>query len=125
MQTQPTHSNDPAIDLAPLHRLLQMAGTDGAPALLAALVDDMKSAQTGLDAAWSGPDYTLLRGHSHILIALAGTVGDSDLQTLAQQVNDAANDQDSERIAVMRLIVKHAIEKLIASLMRLHLDVRA
>ena len=113
------------IDLGPLHRLLDLVGTAGAALLLETLIDDMKSTQTGLDKAWSGPDYTLLRGHSHILIALAGTVGDSDLQTLAQQVNDAANDQDSERIAFMRLIVKHGIEKLIASLMRLHLDVRA
>lgn len=113
------------IDLGPLHRLLDLVGTAGAALLLETLIDDMKSTQTGLDKAWSGPDYTQLRAHSHTLIALAGTVGDSDLQTIAQQLNTVANAEDKEQIAVMRLIADQKTADLIAALTRLHLDAGA
>ena len=113
------------IDLGPLHRLLHLVGTAGSTLLLETLIDDMKSTQTGLDRAWSGPDYTQLRAHSHTLIALAGTVGDSDLQTIALQLNTAANAEDKEQIAVMRLITDQNTADLIAALTRLHLDAGA
>ncbi len=90
------------IDLAPLDRLLHLAGRDGTLILLTTLINDMKITQTGLDTAWKGPDYTQLRSHSHVLIALAGTVGDTDLQTVAQRLNTAAHDQDKTLIANMK-----------------------
>lgn len=110
------------IDLGPLHRLLHLVGATGGAVILETLLDDIKSTQTGLDRAWSGPDYTQLRGHSHTLIALAGTVGDSELQILAQQLNTAANTKDKEQTAAMRLIIRDKTADLIAALARLHLD---
>ena len=81
------------IDFAPLERLLSLAGAQGAPAIFAALLDDLKATQAQLDQAWNGPDFAALRTNSHVLVALAGTVGDIELHALAQQLNRRARAQ--------------------------------
>lgn len=83
-----------AIDFAPLERLLHLAGATGAPALVQALLDDLKTTESALVQAWNGPDFAALRTNSHVLIALAGTIGDTDLHILAQQLNAAAQTQN-------------------------------
>ena len=113
------------VNLGPLHRLLHLAGPTGAAQLLAALIDDIKSTQTGLERAWSGPDYTLLRGHSHVLIALAGTVGDSDLHANAQTLNAASHDQNKDQIAAMTDVIMAQTASLIDHLMQLQRAVGA
>ena len=87
------------IDISPLLRLLQLAGKRDAPTLIAALLTDLKTTQTSLDVAWNGPDFAALRTHSHVLIALAGTIGDTDLQALAQRLNETAHAQNAARRA--------------------------
>lgn len=106
----------PPIDTAPLLRLLKMAGPSGAPALIAAFLDDLKSTESGLDPAWIGPDCAALRLHSHGLIALAGTVGDTDLQATAQRLNALARGQDVVKIRAMKAQTMHGLADLIATL---------
>jgi two-component system, OmpR family, aerobic respiration control sensor histidine kinase ArcB len=107
------------INLTPMHRLLHLAGPTGSDLLLSTLLDDIKSTQTSLDGAWSGPDYTQLRLHSHVLIALAGTVGDSDLQTNAQLLNTASNDKNKDEIIGMSTVIMVQTAELIDILMLL------
>lgn len=90
------------IDMAPLHRLLQIAGQSEAPKLVSALLDDLRSAQTNVAQAWNGPDFAALRTNAHVLIALAGTIGDTELHTVAQQISTAAYAQDQGRILDMK-----------------------
>ena len=119
MSTDQPPSTPRKIELGPLHRLLHLAGPAGADLLLATLIDDIKSTQTGLERAWSGPDYTQLRSHSHVLIALAGTVGDSDLHTNAQVLNAASHDQNKDQIAAMDQIITAQTATLIDRLTQL------
>lgn len=107
------------IDLAPLHRLLSMAGPANSPAIIAAFLDDLKSTEFGLDTAWNGPDCAALRLHSHVLIALAGTVGDTVLQADAQRLNELAHDQDLIKIHAMKAQTMRGLTDLISTLVAL------
>ena len=104
------------IDIAPLRRLLLMAGPVEMPAIIAAFLDDLKSTETGLASAWNGPDCAALRMHSHVLIALAGTVGDIDLQADAQRLNALAHDQDPIKIHAMKAQTMRGLTDLILTL---------
>ena len=104
------------IDTTPLHDLLLMAGPANAPSIIAAFLDDLKSTEFGLDPAWNGPDCAALRLHSHVLIALAGTVGDTDLHATAQQLNALARDQDLVKIPAMKAQTMRGLAELISTL---------
>ena len=104
------------IDTAPLRRLLLMAGPAHAPAIVAAFLDDLKATEFGLDRAWNGPDCAALRLHSHVLIALAGTVGDTELHATAQQLNALARDQDLVKIHTMKAQTMRGLAELISTL---------
>ena len=105
-----------AIDTTPLRNLLTMAGPANAPAIIAAFLDDLKSTEFGLDPAWNGPDCAALRLHSHVLIALAGTVGDDDLHATAQQLNALARGQDLVKIRAMKAQTMRGLAELISTL---------
>lgn len=104
------------IDTTPLRNLLLMAGPANAPTIIAAFLDDLKSTEFGLDPAWNGPDCAALRLHSHVLIALAGTVGDADLHATAQQLNALARDQDLVKIHAMKAQTMRGLAELISTL---------
>ena len=94
------------IDFAPLERLLSLAGAKGAPAIFAALLDDLKTTEAQLDQAWNGPDFAALRTNSHVLVGLAGTVGDTALHALAQKLNlDARAQKPSDVVDSMEDIM--------------------
>ena len=104
------------IDFAPLERLLLLAGAAGAPALVAALLDDLKATQASLELAWNGPDFAALRTNSHVLIALAGTIGDADLHALAQRLNRGAHTENlSDTVDITEKIMT-GLSNLIAQL---------
>lgn len=107
------------IDTAPLKRLLHLAGSADAPNLVAALLGDLKANQTNLDQAWNGPDFAALRTNSHGLIALAGTIGDTDLQALAQRLNTAAHLQSLGDIMDMKPKIMAELSDLITLISRL------
>lgn len=104
------------IDTTALRNLLEMAGPADAPAIAAAFLEDLKSTEFGLDPAWNGPDCAALRLHSHVLIALAGTVGDIELHATAQQLNALARDQDLVKIHAMKAQTMRGLSELISTL---------
>ena len=104
------------IDTTPLRNLLLMAGPAHAPTIIATFLDDLKSTEFGLDRAWIGPDCAALRLHSHVLIALAGTVGDTELHATAQQLNALARDQDLVKIHTMKAQTMRGLAELISTL---------
>ncbi len=110
-----------AIDTTPLRNLLMMAGPANAPAIIAAFLADLKSTGFGLDPAWNGPDCAALRLHSHVLIALAGTVGDTYLQAIAQALNALAHDQDIDKIHAMKAQTMRGLAELTTTLATLTL----
>ena len=109
------------IDTTPFHRLLAMAGPSAAPGIVLAFLDDLRSTEIGLGPAWDGPDCAALRLHSHVLIALAGTVGDTDLQAIAQRLNMFAHDRDKVEIDAIKGSTMRGIADLILTLTRLNL----
>lgn len=88
---QPVHGI-PLHDLTPLLRLADIAGPTAAAELFARLQEDLVTAQTGLIAAAATRDLHGLRNHSHVAIALAGTVGAYGLHRDAVRLNSLAND---------------------------------
>lgn len=110
------------INLAPLDRLLHLSGAAGASALIAALLGDLQSTQTGLDLAWNGLDFAALRAHGHVLIALAGTIGDTYLQNLAQSLNTYADAQNLVHLMEMKPRVMTGLSDLIGTLCRLQIS---
>ena len=85
----------PLGDGAVLADLLRLAGPDLVPDLLRQLDVDLSQVATRLTAALAAQDWPRLRAQSHILIALAGTVGAADLRAAALAVNDAAHARDA------------------------------
>ena len=104
------------IDTTPLRNLLLMAGPAHALTIIATFLDDLKATEFGLDPAWNGPDCAALRLHSHVLIALAGTVGDTELHATAQQLNALARDQDLVKIHTMKAQTMRGLAELISTL---------
>ena len=104
------------IDTTPLRNVLAMAGPANRQALISAFLDDLQTTEFGLDHAWSGPDCAALRLHSHVLISLAGTVGDSDLHALAQNLNTLARDMDLVKLQAVKVPTMRGLKDLIAVL---------
>lgn len=90
-------------------RLLQLAGPQTGADLLARLVQDLLAVQEGLIFAVTPVDWDALRAHSHVLVALAGAVGATPLQTLAEDLNRAANVQQA---AVIPALMDKALPRL-------------
>ena len=110
------------IDTAPLNRLLHLAGAADAPILVTALLGDLRANQTNLDQAWNGPDFAALHTNSHVLIALAGTIGDTDLHALAQRLNTAAHLQSLGDIMDMKSKIMAGLADLITLISRLSIS---
>jgi two-component system, OmpR family, aerobic respiration control sensor histidine kinase ArcB len=106
------------IDIAPLNRLLHLAGPSDAPALTAALLLDLRSTEAALDQAWNGPDFAALRAQAHVLIALAGTIGDTELQKLAQRLNVTAHAQNLSSLMEMKQKTMAGLADLIGVLLQ-------
>lgn len=109
-----------AIDVDPLHRLIGLAGPIQGPGLIAALLDDLNSTQSLLNQAWNGPDFAALRAQSHVLIALAGTIGDTDLHAMAQGLSMAAQTQDLGDLMDKKPNIMAGLSDLIRLLAHLH-----
>ncbi|GLS86751.1 hypothetical protein GCM10010873_17250 [Cypionkella aquatica] len=114
---QVLHRNAPAQNLAPqiepaqLQQLLSMAGPAVAAELLEHLLQDLRATERGLLAASHGPDWTTLRRHTHVMIALAGTAGATQLHQLAQALNQLAHQPAPDR-GTFRTLLPQALEQL-------------
>lgn len=82
--------------------LLALAGPDMAPRLLRQMHTDLGTVRQGLGPALEATDWTTIRAQSHVLIALAGTIGATRLHGLAIDLNTAAHAQDADTLASLR-----------------------
>ncbi|NUB44245.1 hypothetical protein GEU84_007615 [Fertoebacter nigrum] len=117
----------PFLDLARFERLMQMVGPDMGPELLARLEDDLAAVAAGLRRAmqdrdqpdwgqpdWGGqPDWAELRGQTHVLIALAGTVGALRLQHLAEALNREAHERSGQDVAQATRMLAALLDELL------------
>ena len=91
-------SQDQDVNLGKLTQLLQRAGPELGAELLARLVEDLQAVLTGLSDAARELDGAQFRVHSHVLIALSGTIGDVQLQTLAESMNRSGRSDSAEHL---------------------------
>jgi hypothetical protein len=104
----PTFPLGEAPDLAPLRRLLAIAGPE-ASTLLSQLAADPAADRTRLLQGAAGPDLPALRLAAHGIVALAGTAGDQALADLARTLKTVASDEAPARGEATRLAQKLAI----------------
>ena len=82
------------IDRDSFDRLMQIAGPEASRELLDRIFTDLRRTERGLIAGLAKSDPDALRAETHVLIALAGAVGATHLQALAQTLNIAAHRKD-------------------------------
>ena len=83
--------HDPSVDRARFDRLMEIAGSEGAQELLERLHEDLLRVERGLRSGLADGDLAEVRAQTHVLVALAGAVGATALQHLAEAMNDAAH----------------------------------
>lgn len=102
-------------DPSRLSHLMEITGPDLAVELLARLTEDLTATETGLLSGADTRNWKVLRESSHVLISLSGSVGALSLQTMAENLNAIAHNQDQD--ALDRLMPPLAAE--LASLIQL------
>lgn len=113
-----------AFDEAALLHLLGLAGPRDAQELLRRLTADLRSVAEGLIAALAARDSGALRQHSHVLIAVAGTIGAEGLARLARTINQAARSGADPAPVAEVAEAAQAIGAVIADLALLAADIR-
>jgi HPt (histidine-containing phosphotransfer) domain-containing protein len=89
----------PLRDRERYRRLMELAGAEAAQDLLERLAEDLARVERGLTRALAGPDPAEVRSETHVLIALAGAVGATPLQRLAEALNAAAHREAAEEMS--------------------------
>ncbi|OZA09034.1 MAG: hypothetical protein B7Y02_12130 [Rhodobacterales bacterium 17-64-5] len=86
-------ASDPSgLEEQTLIRLLGLAGPTDAPELMRRLRADVQTVAAGMKAGLARADRAAMRKHSHVLLAIAGTIGAPRIQALATQLNQCAKD---------------------------------
>lgn len=84
----------PMIDRSTFDTLLSLAGPQVAPDLLRQLAEDLAGVAAGLGPALAQQDRAEVRAQTHVLMALAGSVGATPLYAAAERLNRAAHNGD-------------------------------
>ncbi|MEN9410422.1 MAG: hypothetical protein RL216_2396 [Pseudomonadota bacterium] len=103
-QPRATPLSDPAAllgDGRALTDILAMAGPASAARILRQIHTDLSETRRALCPALAAIDWTAIRAQTHILIALAGTIGAMRLHALAIDLNTTAHAQDKGRTAAL------------------------
>ena len=79
------------VDRAVYDGMAQMIGPDFLSEFLDKVIMDFEAVNAGLTAANSTDDFSGMRSHSHVLISVAGAIGATRLQMLAEELNAAAH----------------------------------
>ena len=103
----------PDLDRGRFDHLITIAGPVAARELLTRLETDLRRVERGLVAAFAGPDLAEIRGQTHVLIALAGAVGATVLQSLAEALNEAAHQADTARLGNLSARALTLLDRLI------------
>lgn len=85
-------------DAERFNQLLAIAGPEGRRELMNRLHADLRGVERGLVRGLSEDNPSEIRSHTHVLIALAGAVGASCLQHMAETLNAAAHRREEETI---------------------------
>lgn len=99
-------------------RLLEIAGPTGSAELLDRLQEDLQQVEDGLTKALQRADKTELRNTTHVLIALAGAVGATELQRHAEDLNRAAHDAAPLQAGLAGAQALNRLQRLIAFIAR-------
>ena len=91
-------------------------GPDFLEEFLEKVVTDFDTIKKGLIMAEAEENHTDWRNHSHILISVAGAIGATNLQRLAQDLNNAANAADKQTAQPLNLLCIRGISKVVAFL---------
>jgi hypothetical protein len=83
------------MDTGRLDRLLQMAGPRDGAELLERLAEDLGRIAPALRVACAKGDRAAVRAETHVLLAVAGSIGAAGLEDEARALNRAAHDQDA------------------------------
>lgn len=86
-------------DRARYRRLIEIAGVDSAQELIERLLSDLRQVERGLLRGLAEPSTAEIRAQTHVLVALAGAVGATGLQHLAEALNAAAHTEAPAEIA--------------------------
>lgn len=87
------------IDMQIYHSLVTTIGQDSMGELLEKVVEDVAGVKTGLLEGAANADSQLIRSNTHILISVAGAIGATSLQLLAERLNAAAHSGNETTIA--------------------------
>lgn len=88
------HADSSGLDETTLLRLLDLAGPSDAPELMRRLIADVRGVAEGMMTGLETEDRAAMRKHSHVLLAIAGTIGAERIHALAALLNDCAKDTD-------------------------------
>ncbi|WP_196774244.1 response regulator [Rhodovulum sp. MB263] len=103
-------------DALHLDRLLALAGPEDGRELLTRMHDDLEAVRAGLVEALERGNRTMLLSQAHVLISLAGAVGNGTLQALAEHLNSAARRQDNTEVGQLGPQIVAHIEELCTAL---------
>lgn len=96
--------------------ILALAGPETAPRILAQMKADLDSLATALGPALATADWKAIRGQTHILISIAGTIGALRLHRLAIDLNAAAHDAAPDRSTALAVPLLSDLRRLCAAL---------
>ncbi len=98
-ETRQSGAVDGPVDMYVYNSLCKTIGEAAFSELLVKLLDDLSTVQNRLRDAFANGDASQARGASHVLISLAGAVGATRLQEVAQSLNSAAHNPGNQEIS--------------------------
>jgi len=98
VDTSKQEDRETVVDRIIFDNLVEIIGPDSALELLGKLQADTDSVAQGINLGRRTLNLAELRTQTHILISVAGAIGATNLQTIAQRLNGAANRQDANDI---------------------------
>ena len=105
--------NQGDMDRSVFDALLEMAGPEVAPELVAQMSADLRAVSVALSAALKTEDWAEIRAQTHVLVALAGAAGADGLEQACQQLNRAVHGPDAVAIAQLGPMVMAGLDILI------------
>ncbi len=104
------------VDRAIYEAIAKTIGPDFLEDFLGKVVIDFDTIKKGLIRAEAEENYTDWRSHSHIMISVAGAIGATNLQRLAQDLNGAARAADKQTAQPLNLQCIKGISKVVVFL---------
>jgi hypothetical protein len=102
------------MDRSVFDALLEMAGPEVAPELVAQMSADLRAVAMALSGGLSILDLAEIRAQTHVLVALAGAAGAHGLEAACQQLNRAAHVPDLGAVERLGPPVLTGLETLVA-----------